>query len=328
MKKSAVFALSVLLLCLCLAGLMLFPAAASRSAVEGLRVCAAVIIPSLLPFLVLSGLICALGLPELLARTAGPVFSALFGLPGAGAAPLVLGLTGGYPVGAAATAELVCSGTLTRSEGERLLPFVNNTGPAFIIGAAGSGVFGSGRLGLLLYLSHIIAAVAAGVLLSRSGHGKISRETGTPRSLPHSTLAAALPACVRSAAGAVVNICAFVVFFSVLRGLLDESGIFPAAEYAISRLTRLDARLIRAVLTGFLELGSGIGAMQGLPASPESLAAASFVLGFGGLSVHCQTLAVTEQAQIKCARHFAGRMLHGALSAVFTFLLSSLLLRI
>ena len=328
MKRSVVFALSVLLLCLCLAGLMLFPEAASRGAVEGLRVCAAVIVPSLLSFLVLSGLMCALGLPELLARAAGPVFSALFGLPGVGAAPFVLGLTGGYPVGAAAVAELVRSGALTRREGEHLLPFVNNTGPAFIIGAAGVGVFGSGQLGLLLYLSHILAAAAAGVLLSRGGCEKRIHEPEKPRTLPRSSLAAALPGCVKAAAGATVNICAFVVFFSVLRGLLEETGVFPAAAGIISRSVRLDAQLVRAVLTGFLELGGGIGAMQGLPASPESLAAASFVLGFGGLSVHCQTLAVTEDAQIKCVRHFAGRMLHGALSAAFTFFLSYMLLRI
>lgn len=50
--------------------------------------------------------------------------------------------------------------------GRRLLGFCNNSGPAFILGAAGTGVFGGARFGLLLYAAHILAALTAGVLLS------------------------------------------------------------------------------------------------------------------------------------------------------------------
>ena len=84
-----------------LAGLIAMPAAALAGAKRGLAVCAEVIVPSLLPFMIGSGLLMGLGLPQLLARALGGAFERLFALPGAAATALILGLTGGYPVGAA-----------------------------------------------------------------------------------------------------------------------------------------------------------------------------------------------------------------------------------
>ena len=53
--------------------------------------------------------------------------------------PDLLGVTGGYPLGADAVARLRRSGALTREQAERALAFCNNSGPAFLVGAAGVG---------------------------------------------------------------------------------------------------------------------------------------------------------------------------------------------
>ena len=323
--KKTLFFVSLALTLAGFAALAAAPAEAAEGVRRGLSVCAGVIIPSLLPFLILSSLLTALELPRLLARIAGGLMSRLFGVPGAAAAPLLLGLTGGYPVGAAATAELVKRGELSPEEGGRVLAFCNNTGPAFILGAAGSGIFGSARLGLLLYLSHILAAVAVGLLFSA---GKKSytlaalRPPETPvalRSLPET-----LPECVKGTVAAVLNICGFVTLFSAVTALLDARGWFSGAAGFIAAKTGAELHFVRALLTGVLELGGGIGAMSGLSPAPQNLALASFLLGFGGLSVHCQTLSVVAGTELNTARHFWGRLLHGALSAGITLLLCPL----
>lgn len=317
------FILSCTLALAGLFALILAPAAAAESVRGGLELCAGVIIPSLLPFFVLSGLVSALGLPQLLARAAERPMRALFGVSGLGCVPFVLGLTGGYPVGAAAVANLVRSGELSAREGERLLPFCNNTGPAFILGAAGSGVFGSTACGALLYLSHLSAAVAVGAVFSRRRAGEqaaVPRSGPGPRAFP-----AALAESVRSAVTSTLNVCGFVLFFAVVTGLLDNAGIFSGLTGGLAAHTGAPLQACRALLTGVLELGGGIGAMGGLSASAENLALCSFLLGFGGLSVHCQTLSVLEGTDMKCARHFAGRILHAVISALFTFAAASIL---
>ena len=60
----------------------------------------------------------------------------------------------------------------------------------------------------------------------------------------------------------------------------------------------------------------GIGAMQGLAATPQNLALCAFLIGWGGVSVHCQTAAVLAGTTLKSARHTAGRFLHGVFSVI------------
>lgn len=321
MKKNLGFFLSCAAALSGLAALVLAPAAAAESVRGGLELCSSVIIPSLLPFFALSGLISALGLPQLLARAAEKPMRALFGVSGAACVPFVLGLTGGYPVGASAVAGLVRGGEISPREGERLLPFCNNTGPAFILGAAGAGVFRSPACGALLYLSHILAAVAVGAAFSRR---RGAPDTPGPRpETRRRAFPAALTEGVKTAVASTLNVCGFVLFFRVVTGLLEYAGVFSSLAGALAARTGAGLTFTRALLSGTLELGGGIGAMSGLAPSPANLALCSFLLGFGGLSVHCQTLSVLDGTDMKCARHFAGRILHALISALLTFALSS-----
>ena len=151
---------SALLLALLLLMLILLSAqAAAEGCRRALSVCARLIIPSLFPFFVLSSLLNALGLPGLLGRLLAPAAMRVYGISGAGASALPMGLCGGYPAGAAYIAELEASGAVTPREAERLLAFCNNSGPAFLVGAIGCGVFHSVKAGLLLCAAHILAAL-------------------------------------------------------------------------------------------------------------------------------------------------------------------------
>lgn len=309
-------------LCAALAALLALIAgapAAAESARAALALCAQMIAPSLLPFFVVSSLLRQVGLPGALGRLLAPVTARLFGVSGAGASAFLLGVTGGYPLGAATVAQLYREGSLTRDEAERALAFCNNSGPAFLVGAAGTGVFRSAGLGLLLYGVHVAAAVLVGMLYAPR------KPLPTPprrAQIAVLGLGQALPAAVREAVGAVLTVCGFVVTFSVAVGLLDAAGILPAAAGALAARCGLELHFTRALLTGLLEIGAGLGAMQGLAATPENLALCAFLLGWGGLSVHCQTAATLAGTDLKGARHTAGRLLHGTLSALLVLLLA------
>lgn len=301
--------------------LIAMPQEASAGARSGITVCIQIIVPSLLPFFVLSGLLSALGAPQSIARAAAPLLQRL-GISPYAAAPLILGLVGGYPVGAAAVGDLVRSGALSEEDGNILLPFCNNTGPAFIIGAAGSAIFGSGSYGLLLYCCHVAAALSLALLLP---HRIARAQSAIPRHTAPVPFSQALTRSITSAVGAAANICGYVIFFSVLTALLRAAGVISGLSAFLSLRAGMELQAANALTVGILELGSGIGTMQGLAPTPGNLSLASFLLGFGGLSVHCQTLSVLDGTKIKCARHFIGRILAGTISAFLTYLLSLLL---
>ncbi len=290
---------------------------------DGLRLCWELILPSLFPFFVLSGLLGRLGLPGLMGQRLSCPAERLFGVSGPGVTALLLGLTGGYPLGASYLHQLEEDGVISPDEAGRLLGFCNNSGPAFLVGAVGAGVFHSSRTGLLLYAAHAGAAVLAGLLLRRRAAATAGHAPSLPPPLPFSR---ALAEAVRSAVPAALNVCGFVVLFAVFTGLLDANGFLAALSVRLAGLTGLGVQPARALLTGFWELGGGVGAMLGLPPTPGNLALAAALVGWGGVSVQFQTLAVLADSDAKTSLHLAGRLMSAAFGAALAYGLGILFL--
>lgn len=120
-----------------LVGLMAWPQEVIGAGKDGLSLCGNVIVPSLFPFFVVSSLIVGLGLAEYPGRLMEKLMFPLFRSTGRCASALVLGLIGGYPVGARTAAELYKNGQCSRTEAERLLGFCNNSGPRLSVGGGG-----------------------------------------------------------------------------------------------------------------------------------------------------------------------------------------------
>jgi len=312
-KKDALYLIAGLGL---LAALLINAATAAAACRDALGVCAKLLIPSLFPFFVLSGFLNRLGLPGLLGRLLAPAAMRLFGVSGAGASALLIGLTGGYPAGAAYIGDMARQGSVSRQEAERLLAFCNNSGPAFIVGAVGVGIFGSVKYGLLLYLVHVLSALLTGLFF----RGKRPCAETQPILLDSADPSLALVESVRQAVASLLNVCGFALCFSVLLAVLDGNGTLTLLCGVLAARFHFEPRFVRAMLTGLFELGSGTAAMQGLRPCPESFALAAFLLGWGGLSVHFQTLGVLSDSKLKGALHMAGRLMSAGFAGILAYL--------
>ena len=156
-----------LLGCLAALGVLLLCSADTARAVrEGLALCAGSVIPALFPFLAVSGLLTALDAGAAPGR-GRMLLARVLGCGPAGAGAFLLGLVGSYPVGARTVAQLYREKRISRPEACRLLLFCNNCGPAFILGVAGLGCFGSLRAGGLLWAVHMLAALGIALVLPR-----------------------------------------------------------------------------------------------------------------------------------------------------------------
>ncbi len=322
-EKYRDLALGVCLLLVTL-GLILWPREAMDAMREGLKLCGNVILPSLFPFFVLSSLVVELGMSRYLGRLLEPVMAPLFRVNGACAAALALGFVGGYPVGARTAIQLYQNGQCSRTEAERLLAFCNNCGPAFILGAVGAGIFGSGTIGLLLYGTHLLASLLVGLVFRFYRPGDSPRRS-RDRGLQFQTasFSAALIRSVTGAAQSILNICAFILCFAVLIRLAARSGLMGLLSGLLSRLLGplgLTETWAQRLLTGLLELSSGVSSLTDGALSGR-LSMAAFMLGWAGLSVHCQVLAFLGDSGLSIRTYVAGKLLHGGLSALLTALL-------
>lgn len=303
--------------------LILWPDQAGEAMRVGLDLCANVILPSLFPFFVLASLVVDLGMSRYLGRLLEPIMAPLFRVNGTCACAFALGVVGGYPVGAQTAIQLYHSGQCSRDEAERLLAFCNNCGPAFILGVVGTGVFGSGVVGLLLYCTHILASLLVGLVFRFYGGGNPSPKHIGSSGFQAVRFGVVFPKAVTGALQSTFNICAFILFFGVMIRMLTVSGLAGTLSSGLSALLSpfgLSSDGSRQLLIGLLEVSSGVTSLTGGSLAGR-LSLAAFMLGWGGLSVHCQVLAFLGDSGLSMRTYLGGKLLHGILSALLIRLL-------
>lgn len=293
---------SIVLVLVFAALLLARPEMAAAAVGDGLVLCARTVVPSLFPFFVVTALLLQSGLDSLLRPICAPFMVPLFRLRGECAAPLLTGFLGGYPAGARSAAQLYEQGGISRGEAERLLGFCNNCGPGFLIGFVGTGVLGNAQAGAALLAVHIAAALVSGMILCRlPGESEPPRLTCSlpARSVP---LSKALTTSVSGALSSTLSICAYVVFFRTAAALLPSA--LPAA------------------VLGAVEMVSGIAA---LGRDPAGFVAAAGITAWGGVSVHCQTMAVVGELSLKY--HTLGKILQTVISVAFAAVMAACVYR-
>lgn len=318
--------------------LLIFSKTAVSAASRGLRLWFDIVFPSLFPFFVASELLNSTGF----ARAAGillePVMRPVFNVPGSGSLALLMGVASGYPTGAKITCDLYSKGAVTRTEAERLLAFTNNSGPLFIAGAVATGMYGSPPLGLFLLACHIAACLTVGVLFrfyrrERTGHAglrtggilaKFRQELKQPSAVPGANAASLFGDAVRNSVSLILAIGGFIILFSVIINLLLESGVIgglASVSAAVLSPLGVDKNTLAALLSGFFEITTGSSLTSGLKGVPltQQLPAASFIIGWAGLSVHSQVMSITGGTDISIKPYLFGKLLQGLTAAAYTW---------
>jgi len=277
--------------------LVLYSPLALEGARKGLALCGQVIIPSMYPFFVLAGIFTQ-------SQRGAKKFPAALGA-------VLLGFLGGYPLGAKTAAQLLEQGAVTRAQAQKLQLFCVNAGPAYLIGAVGSGLLGSRRAGMILFASMLLSGLAMGILTRFLPLEEKAKPVGAAFLPPaHSSPANPLPpaqrppfdhillGAVTQATGSILGVCAWVVLFSSLCALLQllPHGLWPAIP----------------ALNVLLEVSSGSVAVARASMPLPVLCAA---LGWGGLAVHCQLLGDIRKTGLPLRLFWVSRLLHGALAA-------------
>lgn len=103
-------------------------------ALEGLNLWFSKMIPALLPFMILSGLLIAAGLSDSFASWFSPLLRPLYGLSDSCLYCIIIGFLCGFPMGARVCAQSYERKKISRREAMLLLSFCNNIGPVYFTG--------------------------------------------------------------------------------------------------------------------------------------------------------------------------------------------------
>jgi hypothetical protein len=189
-------------------------------------------------------------------------------------------------------------GDISAREFTRLMTFCNNPGSAFVISAVGVSLLGNGRLGVLIYVCVILSALVVGFVgqfFFRDGEENQS----TSRALAPSANEMAVEVFTRavsSSASSMLTVCAYVAFFSTLVGCV---GHFLSMAGVSATLT--------AFVFGALEISGGVGAMSALPEPMLAAVGCAAVVGWSGLSVHCQIMSICAGRGVSFKPYFIAK---------------------
>lgn len=263
----------------------------ARQAVE---LCLYTLIPTLLPFFFLSGLLTAglMGRKISLLRPLGRLCK----IPEGAEYILLTGFLGGYPLGAQCISQGCQDGSLSPQDGRRMLAFCNNCGPAFIFGIC-SVLFSSPLIPWMVFFIHILSAILVAMILPGNPHPCIVR--------PHSTTSPmqALHHALRSMA----MVCGWVILFRVVLAFGERWCFW------------LLPREVQVLISGFLELSNGCMQLVHLDNQQLRLIFSVCFLSFGGLCVTMQTYSAA--ANIDRTLYFPGKIMQLLLSLSLACLL-------
>lgn len=269
---------------------------------QGLLLCVNTMIPSLFPFMVISELIVRTDTGRVVARAFSWLLRPLLGLSEGGVCAVVMGVLCGFPVGAKTAADHYRAGGMSVREFQHVLCFCHWPSMAFLTSVVGVSVFGQSRVGWVLLVLGLVSSLIVGVLFRFALPRRVQTEVLPMRSMVRTRAASLLPDAVSAAAGSMLGVCATVVLFSALVGVIDEY----AAAWSLDGGGR-------TALLGFLELSTGVRACACVETAERAFLLCAAMLGWGGLSVHCQVLAVCDGCPVSLGAFWLSRALNAAL---------------
>ena len=338
--RFAVWALALGLMALLFAS----PEASIESIRRGMSLCVRTMIPSLFPFMVISELLVGSGAGEALGRILSKPMQWLFGASGAGSSAVVLGSLCGVPVGASTAVSLYDHNLISKRECEHLLTFANNPSSAFLITAVGVSMYGNRRLGVLLYGVVLGCGLFMGLLFRfflNGKRGSLRHEhphfpmgfhpdgtAGVGETSPRSGGIYVLTGAVSRSAVNMLTVCAYVVFFStvtgvVVTGIMEHSPLFSGSP----------GEILSALLCGLLEISGGVSQSAmifgsgtfGSRTGELSLILSAMIAGWSGLSVHCQVMTLCGGRGISFKPYLCAKAAQGMLCGVVMILLLRLI---
>jgi sporulation integral membrane protein YlbJ len=267
------------------------PICALSGAKIGLLLWFNTVLPTLLPFIILSNFIIRFQVTDYICKIFSPVFKRIFRISDIGCYPIIIGILSGYPMGAKTCSDLIKEGLLDREEGQYIMILVGNASFIFLTSFLSVSSLAiperKYQLLALIYLSSIISATLYRIIShNRSKKTKnISDENvsiteyieQTPLSMT------TVDHCILDGFTTITKVGGYIIMFSVLTQIL--SGILTSFGIA------------KFLLLGSLEITTGIYLVSSSVIElAKKIVLTITITSFGGFSSLAQVGSVIENS--------------------------------
>ena len=283
---------------------------ASSSVKDALKLCSTMLIPSLFPMTVASEIMTNTNAIEKLTSSFSYPISKILGVGKNATVPYFLGLFGGYTSSCKSAVLLYQSGKISKADCESIIALSNIPSLAFMTGFIGIGIFESSTVGWILWIIAVFSTLILGIL-NNLFHKNTSCEStyDFPYTVKKKNISKIIVESIAHSAQAMLIICACVVFFSVLIAVLNQYFMhIPLPENA------------KNIILGAFEITKGISTCEKFKIPTSRAIACAFLVGWSGLCVHFQVIALCEDANISFKKYFIFKAIQAPISAALAWI--------
>lgn len=281
--------------------LLFFPSQTLEASRAGLLLWFDTLLPTLLPFLIISQLILKTSLVNGIQKLAGPFFRHLFHCSENGAFCLICGFLCGYPVGARLIALQMKEDRLSTVEGQYLLSFCNNVSPVFCISYG------------LSYAMNVSSAIPYLLIIYGSSllFGLITRPQNLPsgsdskkQTSPAENIVQLIDVCIIDSFLIMIRLCGYMILFSIFC-----KAVFLFLPKNLSKTVPL--------FYGLLEITGGLSMISKLSPGIYRNALGILSLTFGGFCCIFQTSSVIKDTSLSLKKYVFHKLLITLMALIF-----------
>ena len=306
--------------------LIVKPQTYMQSTLNGLDVWLTKVVPALFPFFFATKLLTEMHVVEKIAKIFNPITTRLFKTPGISSYVFLMSIISGYPVGAKLISELFKQGKIDSDAATKMNSFCSTSGPLFVIGTVGVCMFYSQIIGVIILISHILGAILNGILYRsyKSKNVQTNNVNSTKNSADN-----ILSNVMYDSIISILMVGGFIALFFVFIDVLNNTKIFFSLATILQNMfgfLKLNENFWNSILNGFVEVTRGLLDLSSCKLDAHIVCpAACFLISFGGLSVHLQSIVFLKSSKIKMSVYFLQKITHSIFSMIICSLLCLML---
>ncbi len=320
-KQNLFFSLIIVILIILF---IINPTSNLEACLNGIIIWGTAVAPALFPFLIFTKLLCELNFVENVSRFLSPITKKLYNTPGISAYIYTMSVLSGYPVGAKLTADFYEKGLITQGQAIRITTFTSTSGPLFIIGTVGIGMFGEKLIGITILISHFIGALINGLFYRNYMFEKVTISSTINYS--HKSTKNMLEEIMLTSIKSILIVGGYVAIFFVIITILNDFNAFYPIKYILSNifnLINIPTSTITPILNGLVEVTRGcldLSLVQNLSFTYKTVIT-TFLISFGGFSIYMQAITFIKKFNIKMSFYLFQKFTHALISSVVAYLL-------
>lgn len=305
-----------MIVCILLGAIIINPAIYITSCLNGIIVWATVVLPALLPFMFFTKTLTELGVAEILA-TKFKLFPKIFKVPSVAVYVFVLSILSGYPVGAKIVADLYESGNITKEEAYKITTFTSNSGPMFILGSVGIGMFANKKLGIIILISHILGALINGLIYRNHKEKNLEKNK---KIIVKNNLS--LGELMWNTVNSVLIIGGFIALFFVIIEILNNLHIFSPISNLFSSIFNCNSNIFNAIFNGIFEITRGCLDISKLGLNEFfSGLLCTFIISFGGLATAMQAFVFLKKFDMRFSFFIKQKITHAIFASIISIII-------